>query len=66
MAIKTAGNYSEGTKNIVPDNGRRLTEATGDQRETFWFMKKLSLAVQRDNAASILCGEIEKLCYFGS
>ena len=66
VAIETAGTYSEGTKNIVRDIGRRLTEATGDQRETFWFMQRLSLAVQRGNAASILCGERERQRFFGS
>ena len=35
VAIETAGTYSEGTKNIVRDIGRGLTEATGDQRENF-------------------------------
>ena len=43
-----------------------LTEATGGQRETFWFMQRLRLAVQRGNAASIPCGEREKQRYFGS
>ena len=66
VAIETVGTYSEGTKNIVRDIGRRLAEATGDQRETFWFMQRLSLAVQRGNAASILCGEREWQRYFGS
>ena len=66
VAIETAGTYSEGTKNIVRDIGRRLTDATGDQRETFWFMQRLSLAVQRGNAASILCGEKERQRFFGS
>ena len=57
VAFETAGTYTEGTKNIVRYIDRRLTEATGDQRETFWFMQRLSLAVQGGNAASILCGE---------
>ena len=39
VAIETAGTYSEGKNNIVRDIGRRLTEATGDQRETFWSMQ---------------------------
>ena len=38
VVIETAGTYYEGTMNIVHDIGRRSTEATGDQRETFWFM----------------------------
>ena len=66
MAIETAGSYSEGTKNTVRNIGRRLTEATGDQRETIWFMQRLSLAVRRGNAASIFCSEREWQRYFGS
>ena len=66
MALETVGTYSEGTKNIARDIGRRLTGATGDQRETFWLMQSLSLAVKRCNATSILCGEGEGQRYFGS
>ena len=39
MEIETAVTYSEGTKNIVRNIGRRLTEAIGDQRETFWLIE---------------------------
>ena len=53
VAIETVGTYSEGTTNIIRDIGRRSTEATGDQPETFLFMQKLSLVVQRGNGASI-------------
>ena len=66
MAIETAGTYSEGTQNLVRDIGRMLTEATGDQRETFWFLQRLSLVVQRGNPASILCGQRERQRYFVS
>ena len=65
-AIEMADTYSKGTNDIVRDIVFRLTKATGDQRETFWFMQGLSLAVQRDNAASILCGERRRHPYFGS
>ena len=51
---------------VVRDIGRRLTEATGDQHVTFWFIQRLSLAVQRGNTASILCGERETQRYFES
>ena len=43
VAIERAGTYSEATKNIVSDIGHRSTEATGDQRGTFWFNQRLSL-----------------------
>ena len=65
-AIEVAGTYSDGTKNIVRDIGRRLTLATGDQRETFRLRQRFSWAVQRSNTSSILCGEREGQRYFGS
>ena len=64
VTIGTAATYSEGTTNNVHDIVRRLIGATGDQRDTFWFMQRLSMAVQRGNAASILCGERERQRYF--
>ena len=66
VALETAGTYSEETKNIVSSIGRRLTEATGHQCETFWFMQSLSLTVQCNNEVSILCDERERQRYLGS
>ena len=57
MEIETAGACSDGIKNKVRDIGLRLTEATGDQRETFWLMQKLSFSVQLGSGARIICGE---------
>ena len=65
VSIETADTYCERTMKKVRDIGHRLTEATGDQRETFRFMQRLSLTVQRSNAANILCGKREKQRYFG-
>ena len=66
MAFETAGTYSDRTKFIVRDTGPRLTKATGDQRETFYFMEKMSSTVQQDNAVGLLYGERERQCYIGS
>ena len=63
-ATETAGTYSEGTKKIVRKICRRLTEATGDQRKTLYFKKRLSVAVQRGFAAGNLCFERERQSYF--
>ena len=72
MANETGETYSEGTRNIVRDIGRRLTGATGDHRETFWFMQRLSLAVllafyiykNFTHTEVILCAERERQRYF--
>ena len=53
MAFETAGTYREGTKSIVHDVDRVLIEATGNKREIFWLMGRLSLTAQRGNTASI-------------
>ena len=66
MAIETAGTYSDGQKNILRDIGHRLTEATCDHHERFWLMQRLGLAVQRSNAASILCGKRYRQRYFAN
>jgi hypothetical protein len=62
IAIETTGVYGETTTRIVKEIGRRLVEATGEVRESFWFQQRLGLAIQRGNAFSILaagreCGE---------
>ena len=54
------GTYSDGTKNIVRDIGRRLTGATGQQRETFWLLLRLSLPLQRGKVSGVLYGEEKK------
>ena len=66
MAIETASTYSERTKNIAPCIARRLIEITGDQRDTYFFIQRLSLAVQCGNAASIICAKRERQKYFGN
>ena len=66
MVIETANTYSEEINNITRDIARRLAEATGDQRGTFWFMQRLSMAVQRGNTATFICGEREWQRYFES
>ena len=67
VAMEMTGTYNAGIKNMVRDIGHRLTEATNDQRETsFWSMQRLCLDIQRGNAASIQCGEVERQRCFGN
>ena len=61
-----AGTHRDETTNTVRGIGRRLTEATGDQRETSWLTQRLSLALQHGNDASIFCGERGRQIYFGN
>ena len=52
----------EQSQSVVLNN---ITEARGDYRDTFWFMQRLNLPVQRGNAASIPCDERERQPCFG-
>ena len=54
VAIETSGVYGPTTKNIVSEIGRRISEKTGDRRETAWLKQRLSIAIQKGNALSIL------------
>ena len=51
VVIETADTYSEETKNIVRKMGRRLTEATGDQRENLF----VHAIIEFDNSAWQCC-----------
>ena len=41
-------------KNIIHEIGRRITERSGDKRETLWLKQRLSIAIQKGNALSIV------------
>jgi hypothetical protein len=60
IAIETMGSYGQTTSLIIKELCRRLVQETGDQRESLWFQQRLSLAVQRGNAFSILTAERTK------
>jgi hypothetical protein len=40
-------------REFLSDLGRRLTEVTGDFRETIFLRQRISIAIQRCNAAAI-------------
>ena len=46
--------YGESTAALISKIGRRITEATGESRETLWLEQRFGLAVQRGNVLSIL------------
>ena len=54
VAIETAGTYGGSTGRLVLEIGRRISEVSGDRRETYWLKQRIGLAVQRGNALSIL------------
>jgi hypothetical protein len=66
IALETAGTYGGTTGALIAELGRRMSERTGDRRETYWLEQRLGLAVQRGNALSILTGVRESFAGLGS
>ena len=54
FAIETLGPFGEEACVLVKDLGRRLFLATGEPRSTSFLVQRISVAVQRGNAASVL------------
>ena len=54
IAIETSGVFGPTTKVIIKEIGKRISEKTGDVRESLWFKQRLSIAVQKGNSISIL------------
>ncbi|KAF0298445.1 Ubiquitin carboxyl-terminal hydrolase 8 [Amphibalanus amphitrite] len=54
VALETSGVYGPSAAALVQDLGRRISAQTGDRRETAWLRQRLSIAIARGNAVSIL------------
>ena len=54
VAIETMGVYGKASEAFISELGRRMRAATGEVREIQWLWQRLSMAVVRGNAASIL------------
>ena len=46
--------FGSAASDFIRELGRLITARTGDQRETAWLFQRLSIALQRGNAAAIL------------
>ena len=54
VAIETIGTWGACVLAFINEIGRRMAEVNGDPRSTAFLKQRLSLAVQRGNAASVL------------
>jgi hypothetical protein len=54
VAIETLGVYGEEARKFVSALGERLNSVTRDPRSSAYLKQRISLAVQRGNAAAIL------------
>ena len=57
VTIEMAVASSDGAKKIARRIGCQFSEATGNQRETFRLVLRLSLAVQNSDAARLPCNK---------
>ena len=54
VAVETTGVVGPSTSRFLKEVGRRIYAVTGESRETAWLMQRVSIAVARGNAASML------------
>ena len=54
VAVETTGVLGPAAAAFLSDLGRRVSEATGDHREVSWLRQRVSLAITRGNAATVL------------
>ena len=53
VAIETLGTWGERGLVFINELGKRIAEVSGDNRSTAFLKQRMSLAVQRDNAAAV-------------
>jgi len=54
VAIETLGAFGEEALNFIHKLGRRISTVTGERRATEFLWQRLSVAIQRGNASSVL------------
>jgi hypothetical protein len=54
IAEETFGALGDGSDELMHDLARRISEVTGERRATEFLLQRLSVVIQRGNAASVL------------
>ena len=54
IAVETLGTLGEEADSFIHELGRRMTAVTGERRATEFLLQRLSVAIQRGNAASVM------------
>lgn len=54
FGVETMGSWGPAALGLFKDLAKRLVEASGDQNAGFYLAQKISIAIQRGNAASVL------------
>jgi hypothetical protein len=54
IAVETLGALGDDVSDFLHQLGRRIANVTGERRATEFLLQRLSVAIQRGNAASVL------------
>jgi hypothetical protein len=54
IAVETLGSIGDDASDFFHQLGRRIAHVTGERRATEFLLQRLSIAIQRGNAASVL------------
>ena len=54
FAVETLGTFGESALRLVNELGKRLHLCTGENRSRSFLIQRISIAIQRGNAASII------------
>ncbi len=54
IAIETLGAWGSSAKKLISDLGNKIQKETGDPRSTSFLRQRISVGIQRGNAASVL------------
>jgi len=69
FAIETIGSLGSKAKGLLKALGRRLSDVTGEPKSRTYLLQRISIALQRGNASSILgtipsSSSLEEFYYF--
>ena len=54
IAVETLGSWGPEGLHFIKSIGKKIQDITGEKRATFYLFQRISVAIQRGNAASIL------------
>lgn len=54
VSIETFGSWGEDGRKLIDEIGKKLQEVSGESRSKSYFLQRISIAIQRGNAASML------------
>ena len=63
VAIETLGSYCSDALHFLQELGRRICRVTDDKKETTYLFQRLSVAIQRGNAASVISQSQQHLTF---